>query len=71
MATTDDQPTEAKLGRLEALREEALHAGSEKAVQRRREEGRLLARERAERLCDPARSSSSTATSATGNGTSG
>ena len=32
---------------------EALHAGSEKAVQRRRDEGRLLARERAEKLCDP------------------
>ena len=32
---------------------EALHAGSEKAVQKRRDEGRLLARERAEQLCDP------------------
>ncbi|HEV8179934.1 MAG TPA: carboxyl transferase domain-containing protein, partial [Gaiellaceae bacterium] len=52
MATTDDQSTEAKLGRLEEVRREALHAGSEKAVARRREEGRLLARERAERLCD-------------------
>ena len=31
----------------------ALHAGSDKAVQRRRDEGRLLARERAEKLCDP------------------
>ena len=54
MATTDDQETtEAKLRRLEELRLEALHAGSEKAVQRRRDEGRLLARERAEKLCDP------------------
>jgi len=53
MAATDDQATEAKLARLEQLRDEALHAGSEKAVQRRRDEGRLLARERAERLCDP------------------
>src|SRR6202158_1542483 len=53
MATTDDQPTEAKLGRLEAPREQALHAGSEKAVQRRKDEGRLLARERADKLCDP------------------
>src|SRR3989454_11186176 len=54
MAATDDQQsTEAKLRRLEKLRDEALHAGSGKAVQRRREEGRLLARERAERLCDP------------------
>jgi propionyl-CoA carboxylase beta chain len=58
MATTDDrstdeETTEAKLERLEELRAEALHAGSENAVQRRRDEGRLLARERAERLCDP------------------
>jgi len=53
MAATDDQGTEAKLRRLEELRDEALHAGSENAVQRRRDEGRLLARERAERLCDP------------------
>ena len=35
------------------LRDEALHAGSDKAVQKRRDEGRLLARERAEQLCDP------------------
>ena len=45
--------TEAKLRRLEELREEALHAGSEQAVERRLADGRLLARERAERLCDP------------------
>jgi propionyl-CoA carboxylase beta chain len=59
MAATDDRPqtaeqtTAAKLERLEALREEARHAGSEKAVQRQRAAGKLLARERAERLCDP------------------
>jgi propionyl-CoA carboxylase beta chain len=53
VATTDDQSTEAKLRRLEDLRGKALHAGSDNAVQRRRDEGRLLARERAERLCDP------------------
>jgi propionyl-CoA carboxylase beta chain len=47
------ESTAAKLRRLEELRDEALHAGSERAVQRRRDEGRLLARERAERLCDP------------------
>jgi len=47
------ETTEAKLAWLRELREEALHAGSEKAVQRRRDEGRLLARERAEQLCDP------------------
>src|ERR671937_15408 len=45
--------TEAKLKQLEELRGQALHAGSERAVERRREEGKLLARERAERLCDP------------------
>ena len=53
MATTDDQSTDAKLRQLDELREQARHAGSEHAVQRRREQGRLLARERAERLCDP------------------
>ena len=31
----------------------ALHAGSEEAVAKRREAGKLLARERAEQLCDP------------------
>jgi propionyl-CoA carboxylase beta chain len=45
--------TQAKLDWLRDLREEALHAGSERSVQKRREEGRLLARERAEKLCDP------------------
>ncbi|HEY4412822.1 MAG TPA: carboxyl transferase domain-containing protein, partial [Gaiellaceae bacterium] len=49
----DHETTEAKLAWLAELRGEALHAGSEKAVQRRRDEGRLLARERAEKLCDP------------------
>jgi len=47
------ETTAGKLEWLEELRGEALHAGSEKAVARRREEGRLLARERAEKLCDP------------------
>src|ERR1700757_2607856 len=47
------ETTEAKLAWLAERRGEARHAGSERAVQRRREEGRLLARERAERLCDP------------------
>jgi propionyl-CoA carboxylase beta chain len=58
MATTDDRPetdesTAAKLRRLEELRDEALHAGTEQAVAKQREAGKLLARERAERLCDP------------------
>src|SRR5438105_71500 len=47
------ETTQAKLEWLRELRDKALHAGSERAVQKRREEGRLLARERAERLCDP------------------
>jgi propionyl-CoA carboxylase beta chain len=38
---------------LAELREEALHAGGEQAIARQREAGKLLARERAERLCDP------------------
>jgi propionyl-CoA carboxylase beta chain len=46
------ETTQARLDWLRELREEALHAGSESAVARRREEGRLLARERAEELCD-------------------
>src|SRR5436189_599479 len=47
------ETTEAKLRWLRELREQALHAGSEQSVAKRREEGRLLARERAEKLCDP------------------
>ena len=45
--------TRGKLEQLLELRAEALHAGSERAVQQRREKGSLLARERAQRLCDP------------------
>jgi propionyl-CoA carboxylase beta chain len=54
-AAPPEQPdtTQAKLQRLEALREEALHAGSDSAVARQREQGKMLARERAERLVDP------------------
>jgi propionyl-CoA carboxylase beta chain len=51
--TDGHDTTEAKLDWLRELRDQALHAGSERAVQRRREEGKLLARERAEKLCDP------------------
>jgi propionyl-CoA carboxylase beta chain len=51
--TQPHETTQAKLEWLRELRDEALHAGSERAVARRREEGRLLARERAEKLCDP------------------
>jgi propionyl-CoA carboxylase beta chain len=45
--------TRAKLEWLHELREEAAHAGNEKAVARQRERGKLLARERLEKLLDP------------------
>ena len=47
------ETTQAKLDWLRDLRDKALHHGSERAVQKRKDEGRLLARERAEKLCDP------------------
>ncbi|HXV95301.1 MAG TPA: carboxyl transferase domain-containing protein, partial [Gaiellaceae bacterium] len=54
MAKAEDlQSTEAKLAALERLREEALHSGDEKAIARQRERGKLLARERLEKLLDP------------------
>src|SRR5919197_1268768 len=55
MATTDDRAdsTEAKLDQLQELREEAAHAGSDKAVERQRQQGKLLARERLVALLDP------------------
>ncbi len=52
MAATEDS-TQSKLERLESLREEARHQGSEKSVERQRSQGRLLARERIEKLLDP------------------
>jgi propionyl-CoA carboxylase beta chain len=53
MAATEKDSTEQKLEQLRELRDEALHAGTEKAVERRRSEGKLLARERVEKLLDP------------------
>src|SRR5829696_2151235 len=55
MATTDDrtESTQAKLEQLNRLREEALNPATEKAVERQRERGKLLARERLEKLLDP------------------
>ena len=47
------ETTQEKLDWLRELREESLHAGSDRAVERQRERGKLLARERAERLLDP------------------
>ncbi len=52
MAATEDS-TQAKLEQLQALRDEALHAGSEKAVERQHSQGKLLARERVLKLLDP------------------
>src|SRR5678816_2645550 len=53
MAKAEDlQSTEAKLAALERLRDEALHSGDERAVARQRERGKLLARERLEKLLD-------------------
>ena len=47
------ETTEEKLQWLAELRDEARHAGSPKSVAKHRAEGKLLARERAEKLCDP------------------
>ena len=47
------ETTADKLEWMQELREQALHAGSEKSVTRHRDEGKLLARERAMKLCDP------------------
>ena len=47
-------PIEERLERLGELRDEALHAGSPAAVERQHERGKLTARERLERLLDPA-----------------
>jgi propionyl-CoA carboxylase beta chain len=47
------ETTEQRLAWLQELREDALHAGSDSAVEKQHAAGKLLARERAERLCDP------------------
>src|SRR6266704_2538547 len=56
MATTDEpraDSTESKLDQLRQLRDEAEHAGGEKAIERQRQQGKLLARERLVELLDP------------------
>src|SRR5213592_5268687 len=50
--STEIEPTSAKLERLQQLRDKARHSGSERAVERQREQGKFLARERAEKLLD-------------------
>ena len=46
-------PIEERLEQLAELREQALHAGSDAAVARQHDRGKLTARERLERLLDP------------------
>src|SRR6266508_3255740 len=57
MARAEDEriheTTREKLEWLEELRDQAEHAGSEQSVAKQREAGKLLARERAQRLLDP------------------
>src|SRR5216117_678070 len=56
MATTDEprsDSTQSKLDQLHELRDEAEHAGAEKAIERQRQQGKLLARERLLELLDP------------------
>ncbi len=48
-----DHTTQGRLEQVEQLRQQALHAGSATAVERQRERGKLLARERVELLLDP------------------
>src|SRR5947209_7706284 len=47
------QTHEEKLAQLKELRDEAVHAGSAKAVERQHEKGKYTARERVEKLLDP------------------
>src|SRR6202035_1330762 len=56
MATTDEpraDSTESKLDQLRELRDEAEHAGTDKAIQRQRPQGKPPARERLVELLDP------------------
>ena len=53
MAKAEDKGTRDKLEELQALRDEALHSGDARAVERQRSRGKLLARERIEKLLDP------------------
>src|SRR3954467_1755369 len=47
------ETTREKLEWLEELRDQSEHHGSEQAVEKHKAAGKLLARERAEKLCDP------------------
>jgi propionyl-CoA carboxylase beta chain len=52
VANAEGKGTRDKLEELQALRDEALHSGDEPAVERQRSRGKLLARERIEKLLD-------------------
>jgi propionyl-CoA carboxylase beta chain len=52
VAATEEESTQAKLDELAELREQALDQAGERAVERQRAAGKLLARERVERLLD-------------------
>ncbi|MFM8506573.1 MAG: carboxyl transferase domain-containing protein, partial [Actinomycetota bacterium] len=47
------QPISEKLAELATRREQALSAGSPRAIERQHEKGKMLARERVEALLDP------------------
>ena len=51
--TMAEHPLKEKLADLEARKTEALHAGTERAVNRQHDQGKMLARERIEYLLDP------------------
>ena len=51
--TMADHPMSERLDGLSERREAAVHAGSERAVQRQRDKGKMLARERIDYLLDP------------------
>jgi propionyl-CoA carboxylase beta chain len=53
VTTTDKDSTQAKLEELQRLRDQAEHAGTAKAVERQRQQGKLIARERLVELLDP------------------
>jgi acetyl-CoA carboxylase carboxyltransferase component len=48
-----ENPLTAQLADLRARKEEAIHAGSERSVQRQHDKGKMLARERIDYLLDP------------------
>jgi propionyl-CoA carboxylase beta chain len=49
----DPHTTAGRIADLERRRHEAVHAGSEQAVAKQHDRGKLTARERIDLLCDP------------------